>query len=664
MDLFFVVLALLVLAFPIIAIVALVKSVGLGEQLRRVETRLAALERARAAPAPARAGAAGARTAARRRRTTPSPHADIRADGRAHCAGAGRAEQARAGNRRILARCAAAATRAGGGRGPAPGMSFEERLGTQWAVWVGGLALALGGIFLVRYSIEQGLLGPPRADRARRTAGGRAHRRRRMGAPERAARRPLRPADRAHPEHPDRRRHHRRLCRRLRRSCALRLSRSRLGFHPARPGGAGDACRRAAAWAGARRPRPRRRLCDAASRRFAAAGLLVALRLSGGGDRRRLRARALPHVALARHHRGRLQRGVDPGRDGRDRRERARRARLPCHRRLCARRKLDRGGAVARSRRTARPHRRRVIGGARRLPRRRDAARAHEPARSAGARDLRRARGGDRGDRLARGSGDRGGAGGGACSSRSCSRAGRPISISSAWSCRRVRSPVRCRNRRKRTSAGISCWESASRAVRQRRLSGAGTLGASRSCLCCGARRRCSRRSRFSPRSIIRIAGFEPSIPFAGGGVAAERALCVRDRDPGQARAAAGPCRGERDIRDRRGCRACARADHGAGERLAHRRARADGAGHRLGCGQAAAAGAARACRRDRRAGAGAHRLGAAHRRRRRGHDDRSSTGCSTATAFPPRRSGWAAICCAAAATTCPRAWWMPAPSC
>ena len=39
-------------------------------------------------------------------------------------------------------------------------MSLEERLGTQWAVWVGGLALALGGIFLVRYSIEQGLVGP------------------------------------------------------------------------------------------------------------------------------------------------------------------------------------------------------------------------------------------------------------------------------------------------------------------------------------------------------------------------------------------------------------------------------------------------------------------------------------------------------------------------
>jgi uncharacterized membrane protein len=39
-------------------------------------------------------------------------------------------------------------------------MSLEERLGTQWAVWVGGLAVVLGGVFLVRYSIEQGLLGP------------------------------------------------------------------------------------------------------------------------------------------------------------------------------------------------------------------------------------------------------------------------------------------------------------------------------------------------------------------------------------------------------------------------------------------------------------------------------------------------------------------------
>jgi uncharacterized membrane protein len=37
---------------------------------------------------------------------------------------------------------------------------FERRFGTQWVVWIGGIALGLGGIFLVRYSIEAGLIGP------------------------------------------------------------------------------------------------------------------------------------------------------------------------------------------------------------------------------------------------------------------------------------------------------------------------------------------------------------------------------------------------------------------------------------------------------------------------------------------------------------------------
>ncbi|MDB5594663.1 MAG: hypothetical protein JWM36_1624 [Hyphomicrobiales bacterium] len=38
--------------------------------------------------------------------------------------------------------------------------SFEETLGTRWTVWVGGVALALGAVLLVRYSIERGLFGP------------------------------------------------------------------------------------------------------------------------------------------------------------------------------------------------------------------------------------------------------------------------------------------------------------------------------------------------------------------------------------------------------------------------------------------------------------------------------------------------------------------------
>jgi len=41
-----------------------------------------------------------------------------------------------------------------------PSRTLEEALGTRWTVWVGGLALALGAILLVRYSIEQGFFGP------------------------------------------------------------------------------------------------------------------------------------------------------------------------------------------------------------------------------------------------------------------------------------------------------------------------------------------------------------------------------------------------------------------------------------------------------------------------------------------------------------------------
>ncbi len=43
----------------------------------------------------------------------------------------------------------------GSGRG-----SIEDKLGGNWTVWIGGLALVLGGVFLVRYSIEAGLLPP------------------------------------------------------------------------------------------------------------------------------------------------------------------------------------------------------------------------------------------------------------------------------------------------------------------------------------------------------------------------------------------------------------------------------------------------------------------------------------------------------------------------
>lgn len=43
---------------------------------------------------------------------------------------------------------------------PPPDRGFEETVGTRWVVWIGGLTLALGGFFMVRYSIDAGLLGP------------------------------------------------------------------------------------------------------------------------------------------------------------------------------------------------------------------------------------------------------------------------------------------------------------------------------------------------------------------------------------------------------------------------------------------------------------------------------------------------------------------------
>ncbi|CAD5260862.1 conserved membrane hypothetical protein [Bosea sp. 62] len=43
---------------------------------------------------------------------------------------------------------------------PLPRRDIEETIGSRWAVWIGGVALAFGGLFLVRYSIEAGLFGP------------------------------------------------------------------------------------------------------------------------------------------------------------------------------------------------------------------------------------------------------------------------------------------------------------------------------------------------------------------------------------------------------------------------------------------------------------------------------------------------------------------------
>ncbi len=127
---------LLLLAVPVLAIVALVRTIGLGDRLSRLELRLAVLERgapaAAAPPIPEPAPPPAPEREPIVPPPVPPPVVPIPPPAAA-----------------VPPIAAAPST-----------MSLEERLGTQWAVWVGGVALALGGIFLVRYSIEQGLIGP------------------------------------------------------------------------------------------------------------------------------------------------------------------------------------------------------------------------------------------------------------------------------------------------------------------------------------------------------------------------------------------------------------------------------------------------------------------------------------------------------------------------
>jgi uncharacterized membrane protein len=144
---------LLVLTLPVMAIVAFFKSLAQGGQLRAIDTRLREIEKKLGIEAPPifvptrtpRAPAAPAAAA-------PAPTVS---------------EKPSAFGTPVTP--PAAATPASPPRAPrqpappkpvASGQSFEEQFGTRWVVWVGGLALALGGIFLVRYSIEAGLIGP------------------------------------------------------------------------------------------------------------------------------------------------------------------------------------------------------------------------------------------------------------------------------------------------------------------------------------------------------------------------------------------------------------------------------------------------------------------------------------------------------------------------
>ncbi len=144
---------LAVLAFPVIAVVALVKAVSLRGLLRDLERRMATLER-RLAPA-----AAAAPQSIRAEDAPPRPQDGLPPEPAQPAPSPPTPPSPPPPTPARASVPLSPAPQPSAAPTPAP-IGFEERFGTRWVVWVGGVALALGGIFLVRYTIQEGLIGP------------------------------------------------------------------------------------------------------------------------------------------------------------------------------------------------------------------------------------------------------------------------------------------------------------------------------------------------------------------------------------------------------------------------------------------------------------------------------------------------------------------------
>jgi uncharacterized membrane protein len=158
-----VLLVLVVLAAPILAIIALARTSGVNDRLSRLERRMAALEARPAATAPAQSAAPPGQPAAPNLAAAPPPVTASVEPPQAPSQPAAPLTPPIQPTQPIAASVPVSPIASAAPTTPAArqrDMSFEERFGTRWVVWVGGIALALGGIFLVRYAIEQDLIGP------------------------------------------------------------------------------------------------------------------------------------------------------------------------------------------------------------------------------------------------------------------------------------------------------------------------------------------------------------------------------------------------------------------------------------------------------------------------------------------------------------------------
>jgi uncharacterized membrane protein len=163
-------LILLVIAFPMMAIVGFIMGLNTRDRLSRLEFALKGLDR-RLADLSAATGGIVQKPAGAGPSPVPEQQPEQQEPGRQDPASAGQfapeplsivpespGPVTAPPTEPIATATVPPVPPAAGAAEPRPG--FEERFGTQWVVWVGGIAVAFGGYFLLRYSIEQGWFGP------------------------------------------------------------------------------------------------------------------------------------------------------------------------------------------------------------------------------------------------------------------------------------------------------------------------------------------------------------------------------------------------------------------------------------------------------------------------------------------------------------------------
>jgi uncharacterized membrane protein len=147
--------ALEVLGLPILAVLYLSERARVAQRLNALTDELARLRSAMAGTAKPQAEPTST--------TAPAPTEAVATPAAPAPTVAAPAAPAPAPSRVVAAASnwASAKSSAAPGATPAvPRESLEERVMRRWAVWLGGVALAFGAYFLVKFSIEQGWFGP------------------------------------------------------------------------------------------------------------------------------------------------------------------------------------------------------------------------------------------------------------------------------------------------------------------------------------------------------------------------------------------------------------------------------------------------------------------------------------------------------------------------